>query len=226
MPVKPSIQGQRFGRLLVIRRQGTLSHPKWVCKCDCGRETEASYTCLTKGDTKSCGCLRQETAAKLGRTRALPMRGTAEYRTWVRLKGRCYNPSHQDFNDYGGRGITVSQVWLDSFDTFLLDMGLRPEGASIDRVDVNGNYEAGNCRWAQPDVQANNRRTSRFVEFSGRRMTVAQWASTVGVSKECLLARLNAGWPVQRALTETTSTGQVLNIINQLEAARAGKATQ
>lgn len=201
MTIKPSLTGLRFGRLLVSHRTGEGKRHKWLCTCDCGNTAEVTYTCLTSGDTKSCGCLRREVTAALGRSRGLPGRKSVEYRAWIAIKGRCYNPNHQDFPHYGGRGIKVSKAWQKSYEQFLRDMGPRPRGMSIDRIDVNGNYEFGNCRWATDETQANNKRDSRYVEHEGLTLTVAQWAKKQGMSKQCLLERLDADWPVHTALT-------------------------
>ena len=201
MTVKPSLEGLRFGRLLVSHRVGDGKRHKWVCACDCGNTAGATYTNLTNGDTKSCGCLRKEIAAALGRSRKLPGRNSAEYKTWIAIKGRCYNTNHQDFPNYGGRGVRVSDAWLKSYAQFLRDMGVRPTGMSIDRIDVNGDYAYGNCRWATDETQANNKRDNRYVEYRGLTLTVSQWAGKQGMSKQCLLERLDAGWSIEKSLT-------------------------
>lgn len=102
---------------------------------------------------------------------------------------------------YGGRGIQVCERWM-SFESFLSDLGKRPTSTSIDRIDSNGNYEPTNCRWATPEVQSNNKRNNRFVDFEGQRLTIAQWARAKDMSKQALIMRLNAGWEVKRALTQ------------------------
>ena len=117
------------------------------------------------------------------------------------MKERCLNPNHKSFNRYGGRGITICQRWLDSFQNFLDDMGTMPIGMSLDRKDVNGNYEPGNCRWATSEEQANNKANNRVLEFKGKKQTIAQWAREVGMSREALRHRLNAGWSSEDALT-------------------------
>ncbi len=211
MTMKPSLEGLRFGRLLVSHRVGAGKRHKWVCVCDCGGTTEATYTHLTSGDTKSCGCLRKEVTAALGRSRRLPGRKSVEYKAWVAIKGRCYNSNHQDFPNYGGRGIEVSNAWQKSYEQFHRDMGPRPRGMSIDRINVNGNYEYGNCRWATSETQANNKRASRYVEYMGLTLTVAQWAKKQGMSKQCLLERLDAGWSVDDALHTPVGSVKVYN---------------
>lgn len=198
MTVKPGLEGLRFGRLVASHREGEGKRIKWVCACDCGNSMSTTYTCLTSGDTKSCGCLKRERTASMGR--ALPGRDAVEYKTWIAIKGRCYNQSHQDYPKYGGRGIRVSKAWLQSYEQFLRDMGPRPKGLSIDRIDVNGDYEFGNCRWATSETQSNNKRTNRYIEYEGLTLTVSQWAKRQGMTKQCLIMRLNAGWSVESAL--------------------------
>lgn len=150
--------GQKFGRLLVIERSGrsTRGFVAWLCQCDCGGTKIADGGSLREGFVKSCGCLLIETAAernfKHGRC------GTPEHRAWKALRGRCNNPNDPAYANYGGRGIRVCERW-NSFDNFLADMGLKPTPKhSIDRIDNNGNYEPGNCRWATDSQQNKNKR--------------------------------------------------------------------
>lgn len=220
MTMKPSLEGLRFGRLVANRKVGQGKRIKWECTCDCGGSVTTTYTCLTSGDTKSCGCLRREVTAAMGRAKARPGRRSVEYRTWVGIKGRCYNENHQDFPNYGGRGIKVSDAWVRSYDQFLRDMGPRPPGMSIDRIDVNGDYSHTNCRWATSDTQANNKRVNYYVEYEGLTLTVSQWARRYGMSKQCLLERLYAGWSVEAALL-TPRRGQRAGVKAQFEAAIA-----
>ena len=128
---------------------------------------------------------------------------SSEYSIWMNLRSRCYNPKNTRYDMYGGRGITVCQRWRDDFMNFLEDMGRRPSSDhSIDRIDNDGNYEPSNCRWATRSEQARNRRSSRFLEFGGRRITLAEWAEEIGIDKRTLHIRLKAGWSIERALTE------------------------
>ena len=112
---------------------------------------------------------------------------------------RCLRPSKDSFPLYGGKGITVCDRWR-TFENFLADMGERPNGASLDRIDSAGNYEPANCRWASAVEQANNKRTNRIIEFNGRSQTIAQWARETGIAYECLYGRLLRGWSPERAL--------------------------
>jgi len=120
---------------------------------------------------------------------------------WSDMKQRCYNQKAQQYKNYGARGIEVCPRWLESFDNFLEDMGEKPEGMSIDRINVNGNYEPSNCRWATNKVQQTNKRTCRIIEFNGVSMTKRDWANHLGMHEATITTRLNAGWPVEMILT-------------------------
>jgi hypothetical protein len=124
-----------------------------------------------------------------------------EYESWASAKQRCTNPKNNAWADYGGRGISMCAAWLESFETFLHDMGPRPDGYEIDRINVNGNYEPGNCRWVPYIVQMNNMRTSRFIEVGGKRQTVAEAARAAGVPAYLVYGRLKNGWSVEEALS-------------------------
>lgn len=170
---KPRIQlKEKYNRLTIIKEleRRNKKDRRVLCLCDCGNHLEVNLESIKQGGTKSCGCIRKETP----NNKIHGLTKTIEYRTWRGMKGRCYNMNDKrNFKDYGGRGIKVCDRWLEpkgvGFMNFLSDMGKRPEGKySLDRIDVNGNYEPTNCRWADDFQQAKNKRTPVYTQPRGK----------------------------------------------------------
>ena len=154
-----NMTGQRFGRLVVVGRSGRVNKqgsPYWLCRCDCGGETATQAGHLRNGHTQSCGCHRRDRSIEANTTHGASH--SPEYLCWSAMKARCLNSNHDDYHLYGGRGITICDAWLNDFAAFRRDMGKRPAGHTVDRIDADGNYEPSNCRWARQITQVINRR--------------------------------------------------------------------
>lgn len=151
---REDLTGKRYGRWSVLGPGDDYEH--WRCRCDCGTERDVGHASLRKGFSRSCGCLKLEMVRKVNKTHGLTR--TPAHRSWVAMRQRCYNPKTTRYSRYGGRGIKVCDRWRYSFEEFLKDMGQPPSDRhSIDRIDVDGDYEPGNCRWATPLEQRHNR---------------------------------------------------------------------
>lgn len=194
-----NLAGLRFGSLVVSHRvpkeETTDRRTVWECLCDCGGSKVACSQHLTKGHTTHCGC---ELPSSVLPEHPNP-RKSPEYRTWVAMRQRCTNPNNKNYNLYGERGIKVCRRWW-SFKSFIADMGRRPEGHTLDRIDGNGGYNKNNCRWATPTTQNNNSSNCRFIEHKGEVLTLTKWAIKLGISTPTLHERLRK-WTKERALT-------------------------
>jgi hypothetical protein len=154
-------EGQKYNRLTLISRITTTTKNKvyWICRCDCGTVKTIRWSHILSGAAKSCGCLRKTQRLTHGMSKV----SSPEYISWVNMRGRCTNPNLEHAAHYVGRGITVCERW-NNFENFYADMGSRPVGHSLDRIDVNGNYEPKNCRWASKIVQIRNMRPRKRIE--------------------------------------------------------------
>lgn len=208
MSKKLNLLGQRFGRLTVIEKAPSKNYSgqlktRWVCKCDCGNIVTVTTQELRKGDTKSCGCLAIEElkvrSIKHGK------RNTRIYKIWANMKARCYNPNEINYYLYGGRGIEVCDSWKNSFIefyTWAIDNGYQ-SNLTLDRKNVDGNYEPNNCRWANKEQQANNTRTNVYLEYEGITHTIAEWAKIKNIPYNLLWNRINKShWDIEKAFTE------------------------
>lgn len=191
--------GQKFERLTVISYSSSDKNgeKKWLCKCDCGKE-KIVYGCnLIYNKTKSCGCIHKENTIRACTTHGHSSKGnkTHEYLAWRSIKDRCYNVNNPQYKDWGGRGIRVCDRWLESFENFFEDMGLKPTSKhSIDRWPNNdGNYEPGNCRWGTIPEQNRGRRSNRWIEFNGKRLVQKDWSILIGVSEHTVSRFIKKG---------------------------------
>lgn len=202
------IAGQRFGRLTAVKHIGSKNgRAVWLCKCDCGKETIVYGKSLRSGNTKSCGCLNIDSSTERIVKFNTKHGGTNSriFRIWGNMKTRCYNKNAINFQDYGGRGITVCDEWKEDFSAFrdwALNNGYSPN-LTIDRVDNEKGYSPDNCRWATPKEQANNRRGNRPITHNGETHTISEWADIIGIDDDTLLKRINSKtYTLERALTE------------------------
>lgn len=209
-----TVPGKKYGRLTVIESAGRTprfpsgaSHDLWLCSCSCGVVRTYNGNNLRRGLSNSCGCFRSDLARRALTTHG--MTGTPEYRTWRRMIERCENPNHESFDLYGGRGILVARVWRRNFTRFFSDMGPKPRGCSIDRINSNKNYAPGNCRWATPTQQARNMRSNRRLKYRGQDLAMSEWAEKVGIRSTTLWRRLSMGWPLSRALEEPVRSHEI-----------------
>lgn len=168
-------------------------------RCSCGAEKVVDRFNVRHGLSRSCGCLKDEEA--VARETKHGMSQSKIYRLWRGMVNRCYTPTVRCYPNYGGRGIRVCDRWLNSFEAFFEDMGHKPEGYSIDRIDNNGHYEPSNCRWVSQKNQCNNTRKNVILEINGERKTAQQWADSVGIDGGCVRERLKRGWSAEEAVS-------------------------
>lgn len=204
------LTGQRFGRLVVIKRTGfskSCSKPMWLCICDCGNTAMIRGNNLRSKITASCGCLQRELAKSRHTTHG--MTNTKIYEVWKHMHTRCRDKTDKSYKDYGARGITVCERWL-KFKNFYADMGECPKGLMLERIDNNKGYFPDNCKWATLKEQANNKRANITIEYQGQHLTLSQWADKLHIKYPALWDRIrHANWPTERALTEKVNVKEL-----------------
>lgn len=200
----------QFGDLTVVGEEdgpttpGNGSPRLLRCRCVCGNVKLYPLGNVKRGLSRGCGCKRGARVArsKLRHGHNTKARTSPEYRSWAHAIGRCENPNDGAYANYGGRGIKICARWRGSFEAFLADMGPRPSDKhSIDRIDVNGDYEPSNCRWATKHTQDRNRRTNRMLTLGVETKCLKDWAGVLGIQRTTLERRLAKGWTVEKALT-------------------------
>ena len=202
---KSDLVGKKFGRLTVLKYvYSKYKKRHWLCQCDCGNISVVSTSQLKSGKTKSCGCLRRETtsqnAKKIKSTHHLT--NTRIYNIWRSMKKRCYLKTHHAYKYYGGRGITICEEWKNDFMSFYnwsIANGYK-ENLTLDRIDVNGNYEPNNCRWVGWEVQQNNRRDNIHIKYNGETKTIYEWSEILNIKYCTLWWRIKNGWSIEEAL--------------------------
>ena len=194
------LTGQRFGALVAVSRALPAGKQgRWLCKCDCGNESIVQIGNLRNGHTVSCGC-RRSTATRESKLRHGKY-GTPVHKSWSAMLSRCLNPKCPKYPDYGGRGILVCDAWR-SFDAFFADMGERPAGTTLGRIDNDGNYEPSNCEWQAAAKQARNKRNTALFDFGGRQATLREHCELAGAHYPTIKSRIYLyGWSVDAALT-------------------------
>lgn len=209
--------GATLGRLTVVagpfRKVDSRGVPRLVyqCSCSCGAVKTISRDSLKSGRSNSCGCMAKEMTSARSKTHG--MRGAPIYAVWNMMMQRCYLPSYRLFKDYGGRGISVDPKWH-KFEGFYADMGDPPfKGASLERIDNEGNYSKENVTWADSVAQNRNKRNNSRYTFQGKSLLLQDWAKEVGINYRTLVSRIYLyGWSVDKALTTPTRTGSSITL--------------
>lgn len=198
-------KGDMLGRLTVLSCIGTRNGRKiGEFKCSCGKIKILKFTQVLSGKTRSCGCLfKEEVASNLPKLATKHgKKHTKVYQAWRSMFNRCNNPNTECFHRYGGRGIKMIKRWF-KFEEFYKDMGDPPSKEhSLDRINVNGNYNKTNCRWATKTEQSNNRRDNLYITWKDKTMTATQWSREFGMHDSTIRSRLRRGWSIERVMTE------------------------
>lgn len=207
--------GQVIGRLKVIRRAPDFTSASgkhrtmWQCQCECGNIVTVRSDCLNGNHTLSCGCYHSDVVSEYMSNLVRVVDYDSKERLhniWYLMHYRCNNPKFHEYNNYGGRGIQVCDEWENiegyfNFKKWALNNGYA-DNLTIDRINVDGNYEPSNCRWIPKIEQAGNKRTNRFIKFNGHTATIAEWSRITNIPYKTLHRRLQSGWGVEDALTK------------------------
>lgn len=199
-----NLVGNRYGRLIVVRRAENSLHgsTRWLCKCDCGNECVVHSVSLKTGNTTSCGCFKRDNAQKLYST--VRQKDKHLYAVWNGIKQRCFNKNNSSYHNYGGRGITMDSRWAENYETFYnwaIKAGYK-RGLTIDRINNDGNYCEENCRFVDRQVQANNKRNVKTYTINGKTQSLRDWCREYNIGHSLVYQRVSKlGWPIEKALS-------------------------
>jgi hypothetical protein len=204
------ITGMKLFSLTAISYAGSDGKKSlWLFRCDCGKEFIMPATEFLKERQKSCGCQKLALISKANSTHRMSTHPA--YFVWRSMKDRCTLPTHQAWENYGGRGIRVCQRWLDSFEAFWEDMGpTYKRGLTLDRKNVNGNYTPENCRWVSMKTQGRNKRNNQIINTQWGRITISEASEISGIGVTTLCYRLAAGWPENLLFAEPDVTNRFM----------------
>lgn len=196
--------GKAFHEFTCFRKGKCEKRSVAVFECSCGKRFVSPLTKVKSGKTKSCGCYSRNRFSDWSKTKPVKtkhgMHGTPTYKTWEKMKYRCLNEKASKYKSYGGRGISVCQEWME-FEKFYRDMGERPDGATIDRIDVNKGYNKENCRWASAKEQSRNRTDSVMLTVDGVEKNLCDWALESGAPSAIVIRyRMKRGWSDKEAV--------------------------
>lgn len=191
------IAGHTYGKWTAIKKleaKSRFHESLYLCKCECGTLRNVKIATLKSGRSKSCGCYNKKRLLKHGKARS----GAAN--TWYGMIARCTNPDNPNYLQYGGRGIAICDRWM-NLDNFIADMGERPSGMTLDRINVNGNYEPANCRWASRKQQCNNNRRNRQIIYNGKQLSIGELADLTGKNYFTLYSRIvKYKWTIEKSV--------------------------
>lgn len=201
MPKKLNLIGKKFGNLTVIDEVGYRNKKVyWLCRCNCGNLCEVPTGNLRSGNTTSCGCVHKELTSKLFKIHG--QNDTRLYVIWCHIKQRCYNEHCKEHKYYGERNIKMCGAWLNDFMNFYnwaINNGY-DDTLTIDRINVNGNYEPNNCRWITQKQQTRNRRSNVIFTYKCKTKCLADWCETLGLNRRTVYSRIYRNWSIEKAL--------------------------
>ena len=210
---RDDIIGKTFGRLTVIKidhliprynKAGGLKGHRiyYLCQCECGNTKIVNRDCLLKGNTKSCGCYKKEFAKSSFSIHNLTNHRL--YNTWAHMKSRCYRTTDKAYKNYGGRGIKICDEWKNNFKAFYdwaMNNGYN-DNLTIDRIDVNGNYEPDNCRFITIREKENNKQNNFYITIYNRTQTLSEWCKEKNLDYKKIISRIQRGWTIEDAFTK------------------------